>query len=172
MATMPDLTFTEVGEILSLLQRVEGSAVTLEWDDLKIQVTRSETGKRDVSPSVSRLSENIGEAPAKTQGRDAEVGLDLTSPIRVADAATKIPDHWVAVIAPMVGTYYQGPKPEEPPFVEVGDIVEIGDTVALIEVMKLFVELKSEVAGKVASVEADDCVLVEFGQTLLWIEPV
>jgi acetyl-CoA carboxylase biotin carboxyl carrier protein len=169
---MPDLTFTEVGEILSLLQRVEGSGVTLEWDDLKIQVTRSGTGKSDVLPSVSKVSENIGDAPAQVQPRTGEIGDEVASPTHVASTAAKIPDHWVAVIAPMVGTYYQGPKPEEPPFVEVGDIVEIGDTVALIEVMKLFIELKSEVAGKVASVEADDCALVEFGQTLLWIEAV
>ena len=54
---------------------------------------------------------------------------------------------------------------------EVGDVVEIGDTVALIEVMKLFTELKSELAGKVARIDADDNALVEFDQTLLWIEP-
>lgn len=165
---MSELTFTEVGDILSLLQRVEGSEVTLEWDDLKVQVTRGrENGS---SRAASSPSENLEVAPAHSQPRTAEVDDEVAGPAAVVNTAAKTPDHWVAVVAPMVGTYYQNPKPEEPPFVEVGDVVEIGDTLALIEVMKLFVELKAEVAGKVASIEADDCALVEFGQTLLWIE--
>jgi len=168
---MPDLTFTEVGEILSLLERVEGSGVTLEWGDLKIQVTRGGVPRNDASPSASRMSEDVGEASAQTQPRAADVGDEVASPAVVANPTMETPDHWVAVIAPMVGTYYKGPKPEEPPFVEVGDVVEIGDPVALIEVMKLFTEIKSEVAGKVVRIDVDDSVLVEFGQTLLWIEP-
>ena len=81
------------------------------------------------------------------------------------------PDHWMAISAPMVGTFYRSPKPGEPTFVDVGDVVAVGDTVGLVEVMKLFTELKTEVAGKVARVDADDTALVEFGQPLIWIEP-
>ena len=86
-------------------------------------------------------------------------------------AGTDIPAHWVAVSAPMAGTFYRSPKPDEPPYVEVGDLVSAGDTVALVEVMKLFTELKADASGKVARIEAADCSMVEFGQALIWIEP-
>jgi biotin carboxyl carrier protein len=71
----------------------------------------------------------------------------------------------------MAGTFYRAPTPDDPPFVEVGDTVTEGDTVALIEVMKLFTELKAEVAGKVAQVDVPDSKLVDFGRALVWIEP-
>jgi acetyl-CoA carboxylase biotin carboxyl carrier protein len=71
----------------------------------------------------------------------------------------------------MVGTFYRAPSPGEPPFVEVGDAVRPGQTVGVLEVMKLFTELTSEVEGKVARVAAEDATLVESGQALVWIEP-
>ena len=63
------------------------------------------------------------------------------------------------------------PGPGEPPFVEVGDAVRPGETVGVLEVMKLFTELKTDVGGKVARIDAEDAALVESGQPLVWIEP-
>lgn len=73
--------------------------------------------------------------------------------------------------APMTGTFYRSPAPGDPPFVQPGDEVKAGQTVALIEVMKLFSELKAEVDGTVARIDAQDRCLVEYGQPLMWIEP-
>lgn len=165
---MSDLSFAEVGEILHLLQAVDGSDVELEWGDLRIRVRRG--GPAPVEPD--QLASPRGDR-AETHIEPADDGAkppaDADAP--TGDGAGVVPDHWVAVTAPMAGTFYRAPSPGEAPFVEVGDTVEVGGTVALVEVMKLFTELKAQVAGKVARVDAADGGLVEFDDPLLWIEP-
>ena len=163
---MPDLTFAEVGQILRLIQAIDASDVDLEWGDLRLRIRHGE-------PTVSN-----GETASETKPTVAQVNSQakeatVSEPQQTVsvDEAPAVPDHWIAVAAPMVGTFYRSPKPGEPPYVEAGDVVAAGDTVGLVEVMKLFTELKTEVAGKVARIDAADSTLVEFGQPLIWIEP-
>ena len=75
------------------------------------------------------------------------------------------------VTAPMVGTFYRCPTPEEPPFVEPGSEVESGAPLCLVEVMKLFTTIYAPCAGTVREVRAEDAELVEYGQVLFVIEP-
>ena len=177
-ASVSDLSYGEVGEILHLLQEIEGAEVHLEWGDLKIQVRRGPLGRE--SSASAEPAPNVGTErpqvamPEPTTGTGQAGSPPPDSQKQgepVAERSEDLPDHWVAITAPMAGTCYRAPKPDEPPFVEVGDVVAAGDTVALIEVMKLYTELKAEVAGKIARVEAVDGALVEFGQALVWIEP-
>lgn len=71
----------------------------------------------------------------------------------------------------MVGTFYRAPGPDAPPFVDVGMIVREGQPLCLIEVMKLFTTINSEIAGRVVQIGAEDGELVEYGRTLFVIEP-
>lgn len=173
---MPDLTFAEVGQILRLLESIDASEVDLEWGDLRLRVRHGDPmGSNGVS-AESRTAVDVAQASSEpaawSKAAEAEAPVP-SAPQRKADAgdAPAVPDHWVAIAAPMVGTFYRSPKPGEPSYVEAGDVVAPGDTVGLVEVMKLFTELKTEVAGKVARIDADDTALVEFGQPLIWIEP-
>ncbi len=77
----------------------------------------------------------------------------------------------IAVESPMVGIYYQSPAPGEPPFVRVGDMVRVGQTIGLIEAMKVFSEIPSEVSGRVTDVLVDNGVLVQLNQPLMYLEP-
>jgi len=77
----------------------------------------------------------------------------------------------VAIESPMVGTYYSASKPEAPPFVKVGDHVGPDTVVCLIEAMKVFSEVKAEVSGVVKQIVAKNSDSVEFGQTLMLVEP-
>ena len=77
----------------------------------------------------------------------------------------------VPIAAPMVGTFYRAPKPEAPPSVKEGDEVEVGQTLCLLEAMKLFNEIPSEVAGRVVRVLAENGAPVEYGQPLFLIDP-
>lgn len=88
---------------------------------------------------------------------------------RIAPTAA-IDPAWTAVIAPNLGTFYRSPKPGSPPFVEVGQKVSAGTEICLIEVMKLFTSVRTEVAGTVRHVAAADAQLVEGGQPLIYIE--
>ncbi|MDR7487669.1 MAG: acetyl-CoA carboxylase biotin carboxyl carrier protein, partial [Armatimonadota bacterium] len=80
-------------------------------------------------------------------------------------------DHLRPITAPMVGTFYRAPAPDAPPFVNEGDVVQPGQTVCIIEAMKLFNEIQSEVAGRVARILVENGSPVEYGQPLILIEP-
>lgn len=168
---MPDLTFAEVGQILRLLQSIDGSDVDLEWGDLRLRVRHegSATTERDSESTESESTEDV--SPAVERRTDPEPLGAREQDASDDDGDRAVPEHWDAIESPMVGTFYRAPKPGEPAYVEVGDVVAPGDTVGLVEVMKLFTELKAEVAGKVARVEGEDAALVEFGEPLIWIEP-
>lgn len=74
--------------------------------------------------------------------------------------------------SPMVGTFYRRPSPEKPPFVQVGDIIQKGQVVCIIEAMKLFNEIQSEVAGKIVRILVEDAQPVEYDQPLFEVEPL
>ena len=73
--------------------------------------------------------------------------------------------------APMVGTFYRAPAPEEPAFVELGNRIEVGQTVCILEAMKLMNELESEVSGEVVEILVENGTPVEFGQPLIKVKP-
>lgn len=178
---MSEMTFAQVGEILRLLREFENRHVELEWGELKVRVRPKgdETAVSGSGPQTDAVESAPQESSSADDARPQEpVRAEIVDLVRTEVGSDKgsggsgdIPDHWVAVSAPMAGTFYRSAQPGEPAFVEVGDVVSAGETVALIEVMKLFTELKVETAGKVTRVEVLDGGLVEFDQALVWIEP-
>jgi acetyl-CoA carboxylase biotin carboxyl carrier protein len=93
------------------------------------------------------------------------------APAPEAPAEQGIPDSWVAVVAPLAGVFYNREAPEAPPFVQVGGLVHSGQTVGLIESMKMFNEVISEVGGTVLQAVAANGEVVHTGQALLYVEP-
>jgi len=152
------LSFTEVSEILGLIERIDCEALTVQYGDLKISVGR---GKTTTLSGAGDLADDLAQAAPPVQ---------VAQPAPPAEAEVT-PAHWVSVTAPMVGTFYRSEAPDKPPFVEVGDRVRAGQTVGLMEVMKLYSDLKVEVEGTVARVDAAHGQLVEYDEPLLWIEP-
>jgi acetyl-CoA carboxylase biotin carboxyl carrier protein len=146
---------------------------------------------RDLAQLVAR--ENLSELEVE----DGDVRLTLRAPSALAPAAAHAPialtpgalppvalaeapvgddsapaaEPLIAIEAPMVGVFYLSPSPNDPPFVEVGDRVEAGQTVGIIEAMKVFNEIISEVEGQVVEITAANAELVETGGTLLLIRP-
>ena len=80
-------------------------------------------------------------------------------------------ENLIKVISPLIGTFYRAPSPSSPPFVEVGKEVKEGDTVCIVEAMKVMNEIKSEKAGRVKKILAENGKIVEYGQILFLIEP-
>ncbi len=78
----------------------------------------------------------------------------------------------IPIKSPMVGTFYRSPAPDKPPFVKVGDMVDVGTKVCIIEAMKLFNEIESEVKGKIVKVLVEDASPVEYDQPLFLVEPL
>jgi len=81
-------------------------------------------------------------------------------------------DHLMAIVSPMVGTFYRAPAPDADPYVEVGNVIEVGQTACIIEAMKLMNEIESEVRGRIARILVENAQPVEFGQKLFLVEPL
>jgi acetyl-CoA carboxylase biotin carboxyl carrier protein len=84
---------------------------------------------------------------------------------------TKAKSAAIALESPMVGVFYQSPSPDDPPFVSVGDFVRVGQPIGLIEAMKVYSEVPSEVAGRVTEMPVESGSLVQQGQPLIFVEP-
>jgi len=96
---------------------------------------------------------------------------DLLSALAPAREPTPEEKGWVSIAAPMTGTFYRSPGPNEPTFIEVGQTVEADQPVGLIEAMKIFSEIHSESAGAVMEIPAQSGQMVQPGQVLVWIQP-
>ena len=107
-------------------------------------------------------------------GKFASLAVPAAAPpaATLTAAAPAAIDHHVAIISPMVGTFYRAPASDADPYVEVGDMIDVGQTVCIVEAMKLMNEIEAEVRGRVVKILVENAQSVEFGQQLLLVEPV
>jgi oxaloacetate decarboxylase (Na+ extruding) subunit alpha len=139
----------QIRELVRIVQESGVAEVEIEDDGMRVSVRREE--QRPMFPVGAPLAE---EEPDEL-------------PVLPA-AATGV----IRVESPMVGVFYRQPEPGKPPFVEVGDVVAPGQTLCLLEAMKLFNELKTETAGRVLAIHAENAGPVEYGQLLFELEPI
>lgn len=110
--------------------------------------------------------------PGSTAPTNANAVAPLTLPFELETAGVeRVGEETLgtAIVSPMVGVFYQSKTPDDPPFVQVGERVEIGQVVGLVEAMKTFNEIASEIEGEVVAVVADNATLVETGAPLVWV---
>jgi len=147
------------------------------WDELHLKIPDFEiflsTDPKARAPGTTGAAAGAGVAPdtapaAAATGVAAATSV-TTTPHAVPSAAVQ--PNWIAVKAPNLGTFYRAPKPGAPAFVELGQTVTPDTEICLIEVMKLFTTVKAGVSGTVRQVCVEDAVMVEFGDTLFYIEP-
>ena len=92
-------------------------------------------------------------------------------PVAEAPKASSKEDHYITIKSPIIGTFYRKAAPDKPNFVEVGNTIAEGDVLCVIEAMKLFNEIESEVSGTIVKILVDDASPVEFDQPLFVINP-
>ncbi len=159
------LSYREVAEIMKIIDASSLDEVILEVDGAKLVVRRggaSANGAASPRPAAEAATTSPTTAPSAPAS---------TTPTKVASKASDDADvSGETIRAPMVGTFYRSPSPDEPPFVEVGSKVSVGDALCLIEVMKLYTTIESTVEGTVRAILAEDATLVEFDQPLFVIE--
>ena len=153
----------EIQNLIKFVAKSGTSEVKLETDDFKITIKTGPTGATTVQQLVT--------APA-TQLPAAAV------PIEVPQAQeSKIPappaedSKYITIKSPIIGTFYRRPSPDKPLFVEVGQSISDGDILCVIEAMKLFNEIESEITGKIVKILVDDSSPVEFDQPLFLVDP-
>ena len=101
----------------------------------------------------------------------APAALQASAPEAKAPAAEAAASNLITIKSPMIGTFYRSSSPDKPAFINVGDEVKAGKTVCIIEAMKLFNEIESEVSGKIVKVLVDNATPVEYDQPLFLVEP-
>jgi acetyl-CoA carboxylase biotin carboxyl carrier protein len=153
------LTYDEIAEIIKLIDSSSCDELVIETGDMKLVVRRNGAPAAAAAEYTERGSAPVKVAPISARGTPAAAS-------KVEAAAGQ-----VEITAPMVGTFYRAPNPEAPPFVEVGSVVRIGQPLCLIEVMKLFTTINSEVSGRIIQIGAENAELVEYGRALFVIEP-
>jgi acetyl-CoA carboxylase biotin carboxyl carrier protein len=162
----------EIKEIQNLIKFVAKSGaheVKLETDDFKITIkTNADTPAAETQTTVQTVPSMVVQAPQPTV-----VAAEVEAPAKTEhQPAQEVADNLITIKSPMIGTFYRKPSPDKDVFVEVGDTIKEGDVLCVVEAMKLFNEIESEISGKIVKILVDDSSPVEFDQPLFLVEPV
>ena len=157
----------EIQNLIKFVAKSGANEVKLETSDIKITIKtgaeRHETNYFQQAPQVSMPVQ----AQQEIQVNPGVAGEGSAVEAGDADDTSK----YIEIKSPIIGTLYRKPSPDKPVFCKVGDTIEVGDTVCIIEAMKLFNEVESEVSGKIVKVLIEDSSPVEFDQPLFLIDP-
>ncbi len=156
----------DLKEIQNLIKFVANSGVAevkLETGDVKITIrTTLEGHSSDVTYMQQMPAQQQIQQTAPQQLAPVEVPVAM-----VVDENAK----YVTIKSPIIGTFYRKPSPDKPMFTEVGSTIAKGDVLCVIEAMKLFNEIESEISGKIVKILVDDMSPVEFDQPLFLVDP-
>ncbi|WP_223032385.1 acetyl-CoA carboxylase biotin carboxyl carrier protein [Hanstruepera marina] len=155
----------DIQNLIKFVAKSGASEVKLETDDIKITI-RTGSDEKETTTFVQQVPVN---APV-AQAQAAPAPVAQATPAAETPAASD-DSKYITVKSPIIGTLYRKPSPDKPVFVEVGQTVKEGDVLCIIEAMKLFNEIESEVSGKIVKVLVDDSSPVEFDQPLFLIDP-
>ncbi len=159
----------DIKEIQSLIRFVAksgASEVKLETEDIKITIRTGSTGSNETTYVQQIPMPQAPIAPAATPGI-SETEAPASPATETAEADSK----YITIKSPIIGTFYRKPSPDKPAFVEVGSSIGKGDVLCVIEAMKLFNDIESEVSGKIVKILVEDSSPVEFDQPLFLVDP-
>jgi acetyl-CoA carboxylase biotin carboxyl carrier protein len=152
--------------VIDVQQVRELAGLMAENDLSEIRIRDGETFLR-----LRRGPEGVAAWPAQMMPAMQAPPASAAVPVGEAPQASLADEGLVPIVSPMVGTYYSSPDPESPPFVAAGSEVEIGTPVCIIEAMKVFNEIKAEVAGRIERVLVKNEQPLEYGQPLMLVRP-
>lgn len=159
----------EIQDLIKLINKSNIGEFIIERKDFKLTIKQKEEKVVSVAAAPQAVH-MLPQMPAPAAQQAAAAPAAATSAEKPAPAAPK-EDKLVVIKSPMIGTFYRRPSPDKPIFVEVGDEVSVGKVVCIIEAMKLFNEIESEVAGKVVKILVEDSTPVEYDQPLFLVDP-
>ena len=160
----------EIQDLIDFIAKSGLNKVNIETEEFKISV------KRDPDQQVTYVKE-AASAPAIQAAAPAPAAAPQpaaaapAAPAALAAAPASDDSKYIAIKAPMIGTFYRSSSPDKPAFVNVGDEVKKGQVICIIEAMKLFNEIESEVSGKIVKVLVDNANPVEYDQPLFLVDP-
>ena len=160
------MDFKQIQELIKMINKSNIGELTIEQKDFKVTIKQKEEQVTQVVSAPVAMAPAYAPAPAATAPAPA-AAADRPKTDSPAPASNLI-----TIKSPMIGTFYRKSSPDKPSFVEIGDEVAPGKVVCIIEAMKLFNEIESEISGKVVKVLVDDASPVEYDQPLFLVEPM
>ncbi|MDA8698516.1 acetyl-CoA carboxylase biotin carboxyl carrier protein [Flavobacteriaceae bacterium] len=158
----------EIQNLIKFVAKSGASEVKLEMEDIKITI---KTGGEDRLETTTIVQQHPGLVPSTPVVQASAPVVDAPVAAAPAEAKANENDNYITVKSPIIGTFYRKPAPDKPIFVEVGQQIKEGDVLCVIEAMKLFNEIESEVQGKIVKILVDDSTPVEFDQPLFLVDP-
>lgn len=167
------MNLEEIQDLIKFVSKSSVTQVDVERKDFRITIKKekraSKTKEVVTIPAAMPMAAAPAVAPAPVAAAPAPAPA-ASAPEKPA-AAAPAEDNLIAIKSPMIGTFYRSAGPGKPEFVSVGDSVKPGDTVCIVEAMKLFNEIESEISGKIVKVLVDDSTPVEYDQPLFLVDP-
>lgn len=163
-----DMNLTQIQELIKFVSKSGVSEVAIEQKDFKITIKAQD--------SKTKVQEVIQVAMPAAAPAPAAIAAPAPAPAAPAapaapTAAPEVKGNTIEIRSPMIGTFYRSPSPDKPAFIEVGAVIKPGSTVCVIEAMKLFNEIESEISGTIVKVLVNDSTPVEYDQPLFLVEP-
>ena len=165
------MDFKQIQELIKMVNKSNIGEVTVELKDFRVTIKQKEDKIQQVFSAPMHSAPTVPQThhvPAHTSQVPSILPTPVTDSNKAADAT---PSNVITVKSPMIGTFYRKAGPDKPNFVEVGDEITPGKVVCIIEAMKLFNEIESEVKGKVVKILVEDASPVEYDQPLFLVEP-
>lgn len=157
----------EIQNLIKFVAKSGASEVKLEMEDVKITI---KTGSGKTETTIVQAAP-IAAAPQPIVAPQPIAAAPVADTPAAPAKADADDSKYLEIKSPIIGTFYRKPAPDKPSFVEVGTDIKAGDTVCVIEAMKLFNEIESEISGKIVKVLVDDSSPVEFDQPLFLVDP-
>lgn len=167
----------EIQELLKLINRLELAEFKYKEGDLQFSVRTkyfmSSRSGQEVVPSYVTMPTPapVVHAPVAPVAPAAKSAVDNEGEGGTSAPPASAKDNLIEIRSPIVGTFYRSASPDKPVYVKPGDTIEVGTVVCIVEAMKLFNEIESEVAGKVVKILVEDASPVEYDQLLFLIDP-
>lgn len=159
------MDFKQIQELIKIVNRSNIGELNIEEGDFKIIIKQKEEPAPVYSAGAQAMPSYLPPPAVQSPGTAATTS-------NVPDTvASKPADNLITIKSPMIGTFYRSAAPDKPSFVNIGDEVTVGKTVCIIEAMKLFNEIESEVKGTIVKALAEDASPVEYDQPLFLVEP-
>jgi acetyl-CoA carboxylase biotin carboxyl carrier protein len=162
------MTFKEIKELIKLVSESSLSEfkITTEKADISIRTEAYSKGKMMVAPQAMMSMPQVS-APAPSSPSPAAAAPAVAAKAEEPEASANL----LEIKSPIVGTFYRSASPDKPPYKKVGDKVSVGEVVCIVEAMKLFNEIESEVSGTIVQVMIEDASPIEYDQVLFLIDP-
>jgi len=161
------MDYKEIQDLIKLVKKNQISELEIERKDFKIQIKSQ--GDDPIIQQVSMPAQPQLQQPMQ-QFSQPNVQPQHSQPDSSAETETE-PSHLIEMKSSMIGTFYRAPGPDKDPYVGIGDSIKQGEVICMIEAMKLFNEIESEISGKIVKILVEDATPVEFDQPLFLVDP-